>query len=267
MRPYLTLFRIQLLALLQYRAAALAKLGPPLFVGLVQVMFFTAFYRGRSAGLPMSLSQTITYCWIVQLLVSIQPWTGDPEVLRVIRTGQIAYELCRPMDLYFHWFSRLAARRLVPLVTSSIPLGLIAAFLTPAEYRLGGPASVGAAVACGVALVGAVLMSAALSNILGIITVWTISGEGIYFLAPVIFVVLSGAAVPLPLFPRALQGVIQFLPFRGLLDTPAQAYLGLAAPGQVALLVGIQLLWTVGFVLVGRLLLARALRSATIQGG
>jgi ABC-2 type transport system permease protein len=267
MRPYLTLFRIQLLALLQYRAAALAKLAPPLFVGTVQVMFFTAFYQGRDTGLPMSLPQTITYCWIIQLLVSIQPWSGDPEVLRVVRTGHIAYELCRPLDLYTHWFSRMAARRLVPLATSSVPLALVAAFLLPEQYRLGAPASAGAAVSFVAALGGAVLMSSALSNILGIITVWTISGEGIYFLAPVIFMVLSGAAVPLPLFPPAFQGLIQFLPFRGLLDTPAQVYLGLVAPGQVALVVGTQLLWTAGFVLLGRIMLARALRSATIQGG
>lgn len=267
MKAYATVFRVRILVLLQYRAAALARLGPPLFMGLVQVMFFTAFFAGSRGEQPMTLAQTITYCWLVQMLVGIQPWSGDPDVLEIIRSGNIAYELCRPIDLYGHWFSRMAARRLVPLLTSSVPLALVARFLVPERFRLALPPSVGSGLAFLLALGGVVLMSSALSNLLGIITVWTVSGEGIYYLAPVIFMVLSGAAVPLPFFPAPLQGLLSFLPFRALMDTPAQVYLGLVAPGRAVLLVGSQLLWTAGFVVVGRLLLARALKSVVVQGG
>jgi ABC-2 type transport system permease protein len=267
MKAYLSVFRLKTMALMQYRTAAAAKLAPPLFVGLVMAQVYRAFYAGTSAAQPLSLAQTITYCWIVQLLVHIQPWSGDPEVLRLIRDGNIAYELCRPLDLCGQWFSRLAARRLVPLALDSIPLALIALFLIPTPYRMGRPASVCAALAFVLAVIGAVLMSSALSNILGILTIWTISGEGLYFLMPVFFMILSGANVPLPLFPPALRALVEILPFRALIDTPAQAYLGLIAPTELVRLLATQLAWTLGFVLLGRFLLARALRSVVIQGG
>ncbi|MGE5560338.1 MAG: ABC transporter permease [Chloroflexota bacterium] len=267
MRPYLTVFRIKLLASLQYRTAALAKLAPPLFVGLIQVMFFSAFYRNAGAGQPLTLTQTITYCWIIQLLVHVQPWSGDPEALAIIRNGNIAYELCRPLDLYGQWFSRLAAHRLVPLVVNSLPLAAVALFAMPPHYRMSPPVSPGAALVFLLSLVGVVLMSAALSNILSIVTIWTINGDGLYYLFPVVFIVLSGANVPLPLFPPALQRVINILPFRALIDTPAQIYLGTIPPLAALPQLFSQLLWTAGFVALGRLLLARALRSVVVQGG
>jgi len=267
MKGYLTVFRIRVLALLQYRLAALARLAPPLFVGFVRAAFFTAFFAGAAGEQPLTLAQTVTYCWVNQALVGIQPWSGDPEVLQIIRNGNIAYELCRPLDLYGHWFSRLTAHRLVPLATGSIPLAAIALFLLPDGYRMGAPASPASALAFLLSLAGAVLMSSALSNILGIITVWTVSGEGLYYLAPVIFSVLCGAIVPLPLFPASLQGLVNFLPFRALMDTPAQIYLGLIPPARAGLLLAPQLLWTAAFILIGRLLLTRALKSVIIQGG
>jgi ABC-2 type transport system permease protein len=267
MQAYLSIFRIRVLAVLQYRLAALAKLGPPIFVGLVQTMFFTAFFAGQPDGHPMTVAQTITYCWMIQLLVGIQPWSGDPEALQAIRTGNVAYELCRPLDLYWHWFSRSAAQRLVPLATSTVPLAVVVLLLIPGRWRMGPPASPASFLAFLLALAGVVLMSAALSVILSIITVWTISGEGIYYLAPVVFTVLSGAVVPLPLFPAGLQRLLAFLPFRALIDTPAQVYLGLVPPARVLALLGPQLLWALAFVLTGRLLLARALKSIIIQGG
>lgn len=267
MKPYLTVFRIKALTTLQYRLAALAKLAPPLFVGLVQVMFFTAFYRSSAARQPLTLPQTITYCWIIQLLVGIQPWSGDSEVLQLIRSGNIACELCRPLDLYGQWFSRLVAQRLVPLVLGSLPLAVVALFILPARYRMAAPASPASALAFVAAALGAVLMSSALSNILGIMTIWTVNGEGLYFLLPALFMVMSGANVPLPLFPPALGRLVGALPFRALIDTPAQIYLGTIPPAQAFLTLGSQLLWTAAIVVFGRALLARALRSIVIQGG
>jgi ABC-2 type transport system permease protein len=266
-KPYLTVFRIRVLAVLQYRAALLAKLVPPVFVGLVQAMFFTAFFRGSSADQPLTLAQTITYCWLIQMLVGVQPWSGDPEVLQIIRNGNIAYELCRPVDLYFQWFSRLAAHRLVPLLLSSVPLAVVGRFLVPTPYRMAAPASAAACAAFLLALAGVVMMSSALSNLLGILTVWTVSGEGLYYLAPMLFTVLSGAIVPLPLWPPKLQWLLNLLPFRALIDTPAQVYLGLISPARTLPLVGGQLIWTVAFVLVGRHLLGKAIKSVVVQGG
>lgn len=266
MKPYLVVFRVRALASLQYRMAALARLAPPLFVGIVQAMFYTAFFAGAGGKQPITLGETITYVWIVQLLVGVQPWSGDPEVLEIIRSGRIAYELCRPLDLYAHWFTRLAARRLVPLLLTSLPLAVIA-LLLPDSLGMGLPASPAAALGFLLSLGGVVLLSAALSNLLGILTIWTVGGEGVYYLGPVIFLVLSGAAAPLPLFPDGVQPLLEALPFRGLLDTPARIYLGLAAPERALLLVGNQLIWTAGIALFGRWLLSRALKSVVIQGG
>jgi ABC-2 type transport system permease protein len=78
---------------------------------------------------------------------------------------------------------------------------------------------------------------------------------------------LSGALVPLPLLPEWIQPLAAALPFRGLLDTPFRLYLGHLPPAEALLAVAHQLAWTVALVLLGRWLLARALRRVVVQGG
>jgi ABC-2 type transport system permease protein len=82
-----------------------------------------------------------------------------------------------------------------------------------------------------------------------------------------LFTLLSGAIVPLPLWPRSWQWLLHFLPFRALIDTPAQIYLGLISPARTLPLVGVQLIWTVAFVLAGRWLLGKAIKAVVVQGG
>ena len=98
-----------------------------------------------------------------------------------------------------------------------------------------------------------------------VLIVWTVSGDGIARWAPQVTYVLSGNVLPIPLFPAWARPVLEALPFRGMVDVPARVYVGdLEHPFQE---LAQQLGWTVALVLLGRFLLARALRRVEIQGG
>lgn len=266
MKRYLSVLRVRFLLLLQYRLAALAGVCAPLLFGTVIVMVFDTFYRSAGGPQPMSYTQTVTYVWLGQALLATQPWNGDPEVMGMIRSGNVAYELCRPLSLYSYWFSRAVALRTAPTLLQAAPIFLFAIALPP-NYRISPPASLAALGSALVLQGGAILISCAITNLMNIATLFSIAGEGIVRLVPALVIFCSGSIVPLPLFPPLLQRILHLLPFSGIVDTPQRFYIGVSAPSELLPYLVHQLVWTSILVIAGQWLLARAMKRVVVQGG
>ena len=58
MRPYWAFFRTRFLALLQYRAAAIAGIGTQWLFGYVRVMALWAFYQSAGTAQPSAVAGT-----------------------------------------------------------------------------------------------------------------------------------------------------------------------------------------------------------------
>lgn len=263
MRGYTAIFSARFRTLLQYRAAALAGFGTQLFWGLLRLMIFDAFYRSSPQTQPMSHQEITTYIWLGQAMLLLLPWGIDGDVRGMVRSGTVAYELLRPLDLYTLWFLRTMAARTAPTLLRCIPMFIVAGLF----FGLRPPPSF----ACGLAWVastfGALLLGCAFSTLISTTLLLTVSGEGIYRLAGPLVYTLSGMIVPLPLMPDWMQPVLNFLPFRGLLDTPFRLYLGHIASSQTIFVLLHQFAWTIVFVIAGRLLLSNSLKRLVIQGG
>jgi ABC-2 type transport system permease protein len=265
---YLSLFRARFRTLLQYRAAAAAGFGTQLFWGLIKVMILEAFYEHATRAVtaaPISLPQAITYVWLGQAFFHLLPYSSnpDPEVRELIRTGAVAYELVRPLDLYGLWFSRALAARIAPTLLRAVPMFAVAVPL----FGMGLPPSAAAAGAWVPAMLGAVLLTAAFTTLVTSTMLWTISGQGISVLAPSVVLLGSGLIIPLPLFPDWAQPVLTLLPFRGMADDVFRLYLGHLPASAVGGVLLRQALWTVALVLLGRGVVARGLRRLVLQGG
>ncbi len=181
----------------------------------------------------------------------------------MIRTGTVAYELLRPLDVYTLWYMRSVAARSAPTLLRATPMFAIA---IPC-FGMGLPPSPASAAAWAAATVGALLLASALSTLSTITLLWTLSGEGIARLAPAIMYTLSGMLIPLPFFPEWMQPFLSALPFRDLIDTPFRVYLGQIPPERCLAVLAHQLVWTAALMLWGRWLVARASRRLVVQGG
>jgi len=263
MSPYAAIVSARFRMLLQYRAAAAAGLGTQVFWGLIRVMILTAFYASTNAPQPMVLEDVITYVWLGQAFLRMLPWMPDREVADMIRTGNVAYELLRPVDLYHLWYSRTVANLTAPTVLRSVPMLVLAALF----FGLEAPPSWACGLAWAAAMAGAVVLACALSVLLTVTLFWTLSGEGVSVLMVVAVWLFSGMTLPLPLFPDWAQGVLRLLPFSGLMDTPFRLYMGHIPPSELWAVAVHQLAWTAGLVLFTRWLLARGTRRLVVQGG
>ena len=249
--------------LLQYRGAAFGGLVTQIFFGLVIVMTYEAFYRSSGKMQPMSIAEVRSYIWLGQAMLAMLPWNVESEMRVMIRNGAVAYDLLRPVSLYGLWFARTLAFRTAPTLLRAVPLYLIAL----AFFGLRLPASPAAAAAWALATFGALLLGCAVTTLLTITLLWTISGEGINFLVYALVILLSGMNIPIPLLPDWLRPIVEFLPFRGLIDTPFRLYLGNLPARAVFQGLLHQVAWAAGLVGAGLALMRIGLRRIAIQGG
>ena len=271
MRPYLAVTSARFRMLLQYRAAAIAGVWTQVFFGLVLVMVYDAFYSSSHAPRPLAFAQVATYIWLGQALLAMLPWNIDTEWRDMVRSGALAYELCRPVDLYALWYARAIARRTAPTLLRAVPLAVFASVMLPVlglgEWRLAPPASALAALGFAASLVCTLLLGCAISTLVNLSLLWTITGDGLGMMLVSAVSLFSGMLIPLPLFPDWAQTLLGWLPFAGLVDLPFRIYNGSIAPADYAFALGRQLGWTLVLVALGRALLARGMRRVVVQGG
>ncbi len=270
-KAYLSIFRIKTAEGFQYRIAAFAGATISIFWVYIEIVVCSVFYHysdrplsGISAGL--TLPELITYIWLAQIMFLIQPTSIDSDILSKIQSGDVSLELCRPLDLYQHWFAKVAAGRLVPLFWRGSII-LIVGLLMPASYRLMPPHSLAAMLCTLLSVFSAFLLCSAYGTLVCVIRLSVPWGDGPTYLIMLVGSVLSGSYLPLQLWPDFLQPFLLLQPFAGYLDIPLRFYLGTLSPNSILWAGGLQLTWSLVFIILGRLLLARKINRLIIQGG
>ena len=271
-KPYLGIFRIRFTAGMQYRAAAWAGVATQFFWGAIQLLIFHAFYE--SSGMnnlgteaPMTLNQLTDFIWMRQaFLALIMLWIMDNELLELIASGNVAYELARPLSLYSYWFARILAFRISRTILRCFPIFFIAFFL-PGSWAFHLPHN-GAALALFLpSLALAALLSTALSMIICLLTFITLSPLGARLLIGAAAEFLMGAIIPIPFMPPLLQKITSALPFRYTADFPFRVYSGNISGAEALTGLAIQAFWFLCLIAIGLLGFRAALKRLVIQGG
>ncbi len=269
--PYLAVFRARFLITLQYRAAALAGFATQCWWGGLKVMIYAAFFAVGSRLAPMTLAHTVTYTWLGQAFLLLEPWNADPEVAEMVRSGAVAYERLRPVDAWAWWYARALAWQVARILPRAALMFVAAGIVLPlvglGDWSLRLPPSAAAAGLFAVSLAAASLLSATITVLLNVVVVASMTDRGANVLAAPLAGLLSGGILPLAFFPAWAVGALRAQPFAGLIDTPFRIYFadlsGAAALGAI----GLQAVWIVVLAFAGRWTLAAAMDRLQIQGG
>jgi ABC-2 type transport system permease protein len=267
MRMYSSVLKLRLLMGMQYRAAALAGMATQFFWGFITIMVFEAFYEHTVTAPPISLKEVITYIWLQQaFLVFVTIWFRDNELFDLITSGNIAYELCRPCELYGFWYAKLLAQRLSSALLRCFPI-LIVAFFLPKPYDMTLPPSLTAFILFLCSLILGLLLLVAASMFMYISVFITMSPTGSLLVFSVLGEFFAGLIIPVPLMPQWLQKIAYLLPFRWSADFPFRVYSGHIPPNEAIIGILIQLVYIVCLVWLGRMALNSVLKKVVVQGG
>ncbi len=268
---YAALASMRLRAILQYRAAALAAVGTQIFWGLLRFMILDGFYRSAPDASDFTTVHLASYVWLGQAMFGLFPMNVDPLASDRIRSGAVAYELLRPLDLYANWGVSVIGWRIGRTALRAVPLLLFAAVLLPLvgarTWALGPPAGAAAAAGFAVAIALGVLLGMAITLLGQTVMLWTLSSTGWNAVLPLAAWFCSGQIVPLPYLPHWAQSVLELLPFAGLIDTPFRIYSGHLAGAEALRALLLQAAWVVALVAAGHRLMALGIRKVVIQGG
>ena len=263
MRAYFSAFRMRLRLETQYRGAMIGGILCQLFFGLILVSLYRALYAGKPQAVP--IEHVTTYVWIQQALFRMLTST-DVDLYNKIRSGNISYDLCRPVSMYWFYYARAAAQKLMGSLMRGAPM-IVFALCLPRGWGLilpDSPAELALAVA---ALIPGFLCMCALENITIGITMRTLDPRGISGMLSLLMITFSGNLLPLTLFPDRWQAVIRWLPYSQLLDAPIRFYTGEYAPAEALRVIPLQVFWAAVLIGLGAWLWDSNRKRLIVQGG
>jgi len=267
MKSYISYFKLKFITGLQYRSAALAGIVTQIFFGFVYISVYLAFYESNPESVSIPIGQLVSYLWLCQsFLALIYLWYKDKEIINLIKSGNIAYELSRPQDLYLMWASKILGERLSMVSLRCLPVLLIALIL-PGNYKLVLNISLPTLILFIITLILATFLMTVLVLFFHIMCLYTIDEKGIVNLFMILADILSGTTIPIPFFPDYLKNITNILPFRYICDLPFRFLVGNVPFNDVYIGIIIQIIWIIILFILGKILTTKALKKAVIQGG
>ncbi len=267
MSGYVSYFKTQIINGLQYKVAAVAGIFTQVFWGFLNVMIYLAFYKYGINDVSIELDDLITYVWLNQaFLILVYIRTKDNEIMDMIKNGTVAYELCRPYNLYNWWYVKFLSKKYAAVILRCLPI-LILGLLLPAPYHLQLPASISSFLLFIISLLLGSLVLVSILMIIQSLSFFTCQDKGISDIIFIIADLLAGSVMPLPLLPEVIQSISAYLPFRLIGDSPFRIYSGNVGTSDAFVNILLQLVWIVILVIIGQLIMKKALKKVCIQGG
>jgi ABC-2 type transport system permease protein len=246
-----------------------------LFITLVSsailVSIWHAIYRGSvSSGSIQSTftePELLTYVAISQVANLARMGLSNRHIvyraMGYVRSGQIAVDLVRPVDVQGMRYAEWAAVFLCDALLVAIPVWLV-------WYFFGGislpPSPLYAALFLVSFFLGWLVM-AGLHFLVNLSTIWTVDFLGIQMARGATQEFFGGSLVPLAIMPAGFAAVAAVLPFQAIVFTPTWIYLGRLEGGALAWSLTVQLLWGVALFALGRVLWRKAAPHVRVQGG
>ena len=164
------------------------------------------------------------------------------------------------------WYAKILGTRLSNVVTRFLPIILVSLIL-PKNYRLGMPSSLESFILFIITFILGIILVNLITTFYHVIMMKTLDERGVVGIFITIGDILSGLAVPLPLFPKFLQKVANLFPFRYIGDLPFRIYSGNISVTDGLKSILIQILWIIVIAILGYMLSKKILKKVVVNGG
>jgi ABC-2 type transport system permease protein len=258
--PYARLVRAGYLRHSTYRSAALAGLFTNTVFGLLRVSVLLAVVAAGGTAAGYDAASINTFVWLGQGLLAVVTLWGDPELSQRVRSGDVAIDLARPLNLQFTVLAGDLGRAGHAMLWRFVPPVAFGALVLPFHW----PTAPGTLALFALSVVLAIALSSTLRFLVELSAFWLLDARGVRSLYGAVSGVLAGLTVPLAFFPDTVRAAIYATPFPGLLQTPIDVF---SERGPAWVLLAHQVLWLLGATAVAQLALARATRRLVVQGG
>lgn len=245
-----------------YRTAVYAGLFTNATFGALRAYVLLAILAQRDMVGGLDTRAALGFVFFTQALLAPVMLFGWTELAERVRSGDVATDLYRPVDLQLYSLAAFAGRSAFELVFRSVPI--VAVGILAFGVALPPPQLVPAVVLTAAL---AILVGFALAFLLNLLAFWLLDSAGVASIAVALGFVLSGLAVPLTFLPSPWAGVAQALPWASMLQRPVEVALGLHSGWGLVGVLAAQAGWAAVLLLAGKQLLERAAARVVVHGG
>jgi ABC-2 type transport system permease protein len=264
MRLYFELAKKSFQRQVAYRTATLAGLITNMFFGVLRASILIAVYNAQTSSVPdYSVRDAITYTGMTQAFIGAVALWGWFDMIKSIKSGEVASDLARPYDYYNFWLAQDLGRGLYQLFTRGA-LGMVIFIVF---FGAAVPTSLEQWSLFALSTLLALLLSFSWRFLASSIAFWTTDAVGWMRIASFGILLPTGFMIPLAFMPAWLQALCYLTPFPGMMNTPVDIYLGRATGERALILIGLQAFWLIVLMAAGRLAAYAGRRKLTIQGG
>ena len=223
---------------------------------------YLALYNGKSEvdGVTMTM---VTTNFILSMGLSTVFCVNDFYLPNRIQNGSIANEMLLPVSIHGRMLADNLGNALFQLVFHFIPAVVISVLVigihAPASFAMFALFLLSAVFGYGVLWT--------ISFALQMLAFWLINVWSIMTIKNVFINVLSGSMIPLWFMPDWMKGVLMFTPFSSIYFTPVQIYLGQLSVSEIIKGFGVQCVWILLFIFLGKVLWKQGQKKLVVQGG
>jgi len=249
----------------RYRGAMIGGAVTNSVFGLLRASIMAAAIGsagGRLAGYTEATG--VTYAWVTQAVIAPLELFAWTELADRVRTGDIAVDYARPVDLQLQYGAADLGRAGAVALPRALPPFLVGAV----TFGLTMPSTALPYVAGAVSMLLALGISFGCRYLVNLLTFWLVEVRGVVSLYVAASNVLCGLIVPVHWFPGPLAAVAAATPFPSMVQTPVDLLTGrvVGAP-ETARLLAVQLAWCLGVLAAGQLVQRLGARTLVVQGG
>ncbi len=247
-----------------YRLAMFAGLATNVVFGFIRSAILFAAVESAGGELAGYSAGTISaYVWLSQGLLGAIQLTGAAEIGDRIRTGDVAIDFTRPVDVQTWHLAEDLGRAAYSMIPRGVPSVVVGAL----TFGLVMPATVLPYVLGAVSIVIGVAISFYCRYAINIVGFWLLDTRGVRSLYMVTSTFLAGLYVPVALFPDWLHTLAYLTPFPSILQSPIDVVSGQVTGLDAVGVVGMQVFWLAVTCLVGRVLTTAGRHKLVVQGG
>lgn len=219
------------------------------------------YYQTGNAG-GFTIAEMITYYILVITFSSFALWGINEDIAHSIRNGQINRELLNPIS-YFKYYFGVNLGELAFATVVGFATFIICSFF----WQLVLPANLLDFILCIFVMILGVPITFFIQMIVGTVGFYTNSIWGMQIFRKAIIQIFSGIIAPITLFPLWFQEISKWLPFKELIYTPVNIWLGNVEMNEIFFIIIKQIIWGIILYFIARNFFNHAVKNITINGG
>ncbi len=229
---------------------------------VVYIFVWQAIYAQTGDAGGLTISQMITYYILVISFSSIALLGINEDMAHSIRNGQINKELLNPISYFKYYFGV----NLGELAFATV-IGIATFIICSLFWKLTLPTSIISLVLCVFVMLLGVPITFFIQMIVGTVGFYTNSIWGMQILRKATIQIFSGIIAPITLFPLWFQELSKWLPFKELIYTPVNIWLGNININEIFFIIIKQIVWGVILYFIAKIFFNHAVKNITINGG